>query len=287
MLKIYYNEKDNSDTAIKLTIKEDYCKVEITSDDGRRSGADVIENMLPYNSYALVDNTNGSTKIYRRVTRSDYQWLDLNRLGVAMKMDFADIVQLYGTYSLIQADTGVMADDEKDIIVRLFTVDKDKIEIDADQEYELLAFNSDDLALGSHPRRSLWDSYSLTADWTEYKANDKGYFTDDTDAEHIIPAAESIAFTITKYKGDFSSGEKLERDYDDEEVLVDCSAGCANNRRVRLENGVGHFVLYTLGYTGPIKIKLGRKWYEVWNEYNLVIGGENNGASYNLYGEQM
>ena len=54
---------------------------------------------------------------------------------------------------------------------------------------------------------------------------------------------------------------------------MDCSVGCIDNRRVRLENGVGKFRLFTFGYTGPVKIKLGRKWYEVWNDYSLIIGG--------------
>ena len=42
--------------------------------------------------------------------------------------------------------------------------------------------------------------------------------------------------------------------------------------RVRLGHGVARVRFYPLGYTGEIKIKLGRKWYEVWNEYNLILG---------------
>jgi hypothetical protein len=59
---------------------------------------------------------------------------------------------------------------------------------------------------------------------------------------------------------------------DDEEVFVESSAGLVNNRRVRLVNGTGSFRLYPFGYEGPVKIKLGRKWYEVWNDYLVFVG---------------
>jgi len=45
-----------------------------------------------------------------------------------------------------------------------------------------------------------------------------------------------------------------------------------NNRRVRLVKGRGNFRLYSFGYEGPVKIKLGRKWYEVWNDYLVFVG---------------
>jgi hypothetical protein len=64
----------------------------------------------------------------------------------------------------------------------------------------------------------------------------------------------------------------LTRDIDDEEVFVEASAGLVNNRRVRLVKGTGTFRLYPFGYEGPVKIKLGRKWYEVWNDYLVFVG---------------
>lgn len=285
MLKIYYNTKSNADIAIKLEIKGSYCRAEVKqyedvdNDDAQNTekvisqGADVIENMLPYNSYVMTAKK-GKVKIYRQISSSAFKWLDLNRLGVAIKMDFANIGQLYGTRDIIQVDTGIMVGEVKDVVVRLFEVNIDKLEVDADQEYELLPFNSDDLVLGDHPRMSLWDSYSLSACGHEFKANRKGFPVEGDFEEALTSESGSdyIEFTIQKYKGNFT--EKLTRDIDDEEVMVECSAGLCNNRRVRLQNGKGCFRVYPFGHTGAIKIKLGRKWYEVWNDYGLRLGGE-------------
>lgn len=275
MLKIYYNEKSDADMAVHLTVQGSYIKAEITDKSNGAAGTDILENMLPYNSYALVRRS-GEVKNYRKMNASDFKWLDLNRLGVATKLDFAQLTYLYSDGDIIQADTGILADEEKDIIIRIFVCDPEQITIDADQEYTMEPFNSDDLVLGSHPRMTLWDSYSLSANGHEFKANRKGFPVDgDFEEElHCEEGKDYIDFTITKYKGDFSSGEKLERDIDDEDVLVDASAGVLNCRRVWLENGVGHFRLYPMGYEGLVKIKLGRKWYEVWNDYLLTIGGE-------------
>ena len=103
----------------------------------------------------------------------------------------------------------------------------------------------------------------------------RGYTVDGDFTEPLVlPAGQDyFDFTVTKYKSNFTGKEKLARDIDDEEVLVESSAGLVNNRRVRLQNGTGSFRLYPFGHEGLVKIKLGRKWYEVWNEYLLTIGG--------------
>lgn len=275
MLKIYYNEKSNVDMDIHLTIQGTYIKAEVTDMTNGATGVDILENMLPYNSYTLVRRS-GKVKNYRKMNATDFRWLDLNRLGVSVKMDFAQLIHLYSEGDIIQVDTGMLADEERDMVIRFFVCDPKQLTIDADQEYVLETFNSDDLVLGSHPRMTLWDSYSLSANGHEFKANRKGFpIEGDFEEElHCEEGKDYIDFTITKYKGDFSSGEKLTRDIDDEDVFVEVSAGVSNCRRVWLENGVGHFRLYPLGYEGLIKIKLGRKWYEVWNDYLLSIGGK-------------
>lgn len=158
--------------------------------------------------------------------------------------------------------------------MRMFNGQKENLTIDTDQEYELLPFHTSDLILGDHPRMKLWDSYSLSAGGRELMANRKGYLIDGDPEEPFVPEGgkDYIDFTIQKYKGDFSTKEKLIRDMDDEEVFVESSAGLVNNRRVRLVNGTGSFRLYPFGYEGPVKIKLGRKWYEVWNDYLVFVG---------------
>ena len=82
---------------------------------------------------------------------------------------------------------------------------------------------------------------------------------------------EGLGYWVQNY-GNFE-GEELTRDIDDDDVTIDSSCGVINNRRVQLENGRGNFRLYPMGHTGIFKLKLGRKWYEVWNEYNLILEG--------------
>lgn len=279
MLKIYYNEESNADHVVHLTLSGDFCKVECSSAVDGRAGSDVIENLRPYSSYALTES-NGTVKIFRQPMQSDYRFLDLNRLGVSIRVDFAILTQLYGNHTILSVDTGILADSERDIVVRLFSGRKENFTIESDQEYELLPFSTSDLILGDHPRMKLWDSYSLSAGGRELMANRKGYLIDGDPEEPFVPeeGKEYIDFTIQKYKGDFSTKEKLTRDIGDEEVFVDSSAGLVNNRRIKLDHGTGSFRLYPFGVEGPVKIKLGRKWYEVWNDYFVFIGkGEKNG----------
>ena len=213
-------------------------------------------------------------KLFRRPMDSDYRFLDLNRLGVSVKLDFAVLTQLYGNTTILDIDTGIMAEGQRDIVVRMFNGQKENLTLDTHQEYELLPFNTSDLILGDHPRMKLWDSYSLSAGDRELMANRKGHLIDGDPEEPFTPEGDKdyIDFTIQKYKGDFSTKEKLTRDIDDEEVFVESSAGLVNNRRVRLVKGTGSFRLYPFGYEGPVKIKLGRKWYEVWNDYLVFVG---------------
>ena len=120
----------------------------------------------------------------------------------------------------------------------------------------------------------MWDSYALKIGERILMANRKGM---PQSGDFTIPIAlvkdkDYVEFEIIKYSGNFE-GEELTRDIDDDDVTIDSSCGVINNRRVQLENGRGNFRLYPMGHTGIFKLKLGRKWYEVWNEYNLILEG--------------
>lgn len=132
MLKIYYNEESNADYIIHLTIRGDYCKAECSSNSESRKGTDVIETLHPYNSYVLTEG-NGTVKLFRRPMASDYRFLDLNRLGVSIKLDFAVLTQLYGNTTILDIDTGIMAEGQRDIVVRMFNGQKENLTIDTDQ----------------------------------------------------------------------------------------------------------------------------------------------------------
>jgi hypothetical protein len=274
MINVLYNTDfgvTRDSGSVKITINGLYLKAEVTDKDGNVEGFDAIQAMRSYNSYTLVHYT-GSVKVFRKVTKSEYRFLDLNRLGVANRLDFQKICQLYGDWDVLQVDTGLITPTSKDIVVRVFSVHKDNIKVEADCDYTIGEFSSKALEYGDHPRFNLWDSYALQVVGRELKANRKGTVIDG-DFATPLPALDGPAYMeigIKKYKGNFE--EALTRDEDTEEVMIHSSAGLLNATRVRLKNGAAKVRFYPLGYTGEVKIKLGRKWYEVWNEYNLILG---------------
>ena len=268
MIRIFYNNTNTSSKEkLKLTFANTYMRAEVEADD--KKGFDIVKRMSEYNSYAFVD-TKGKVKIYRHVYESDYKFLNLNRLGMASKMEFDDMAQLYGTRTVLLVDTGVFSDSVRDINVYLFRMGNlENIEVSADQEYEFIPFETEDYNLNDPKRFELWDGYSLSANGSEMICNHRGEVVMGDTETPIASINGVIDFTITNYKGGYA--EKLSRDIDCEEVFIETSAGLADTRRVRLVNGVGKFRLITFGYEGFIKIKLGRKWFSGWNDYALNI----------------
>lgn len=274
MIKIYYNADKTkvSPYSVTFDISGEYLKAEVVDILSNSSlGYDIIKTMTPYNSYGLVGHKDGIVKVYRRTLKSDFRFLDYCKLGMSNKMDFELITQLYGEMTLLQVDTGIIADTKKDIVIMCYGIsDPNNIQIETEDEYTVEAYDFSQTQFKNPNRFDLWDSYSLTIDSREVKANCRGEIQDG-DFETLLKADKdgAITFTIQKYKGNFES--KLTRDIDNEEVFVDCSAGLIDNRRVRLVNGVGTFRLLTFGYKGYIKLKLGRKWYRIWNDYALNV----------------
>lgn len=277
MLSVLYNSDSvatRDDGAVKITIKGMYLKAEVMDKNGTVEGFDVIKALRSYSSYTLVHRS-GFVKVFRKISKSDYKFLDLNRLGVAIRMDFQNICQLYGDYDVLQVDTGLITPTSRDIIIRVFEVHKDNILVDADSDYTFSDFSTAALEFGDHPRFNLWDSYALVVNGRELKANRKGtVYEGDFSTPIVCPEdQEYMELEIRKYKGNFdTTAGPLTRAEDCEGVMIHASAGLLNATRVRLDHGVARVRFYPLGYTGEIKIKLGRKWYEVWNEYNLIVG---------------
>lgn len=277
MLKVLYNEDSKvtrDDGALKIELKGMYCRAEVTDSTGTVTGFDVIKALRSYSSYTLVHRS-GFVKVFRKISQSDYKFLDLNRLGVAIRMDFQNICQMYGDYDVMQLDTGIITPTTRDIIIRVFNIHKDNILVNADETFDFTSFSANALEFGDHPRFNLWDSYALVVNGRELKANRKGTVYDgDFSTPIVCPEGKDyMELEIRKYKGNFdTTAGPLTRAEDCEGMMVHASAGLLNATRVRLDHGVARVRFYPLGYTGEIKIKLGRKWYEVWNEYNLILG---------------
>lgn len=280
MLTIYYNENTGNKTfegTLKIELRNNKltCHYKVDNEEENKPANaidyDVIEKMAPYNSYALVKRGNYfPIKVGRMMELSTCQWLNLNRLGVAIKEDFGRIPLLYDYSVIAQVDTGMVAESYSDVVINVVGCAKDDIEVNSDLLYELKDVSTLE---GKYPRETLWDNYALAVNGREYKANRWG---DILQGDNTLPLVcedgkDYIDFTITKYKGYFTD-ERLERAIDDEDVLIETSAGLCNPIRVKLQNGVGSFRLYPFSYDGPVKIKLGRKWYTVWNDYSFTLG---------------
>lgn len=271
MLKVLFNEI--SDANIKLSVNLSGSFLSITAEEAHLSGADSIESMASYNSYIFARAPGSKVKNFRTISQSDHKFLNMNRLGVAIKMDYADMTQLFSKADILQVDTGLISENERDIIIRVFEGKKENFTIQADMDVEYGTFNSANLPTESHPRTELWDSYSILINGEEYQADRKGnIFKGKPGVPLTIPAGKDyIEIEIQKQKGRFRG--PLTRDVDNEEVLIESSVGLLNARRITLHKGYGRVRLYPFGYEGSFKLKLGRKWYEVWNEYNLILGG--------------
>ena len=128
MLKIYFNEKSDSEHKLKIIIKDLCVAAEVIAKYPAGYGKDAIETLRPYNSYTLVSSS-GKVKNYRKMSKSDFKFLDLNRLGVSVKLDFAELLQLYGTADILQLDTGIIGGTERDITIRVFEGKKENTEI--------------------------------------------------------------------------------------------------------------------------------------------------------------
>lgn len=274
MLKILFN-KDSTDTHLKynMDLLGTFLSLRCENTDPAylASGRDGVEVLDSYTSYVFVNNPNSIVKNFRVPTKSAYKFLNMNRLGVSIRMDYSDMAQLFSNGdTMCQIDTGIISSTEKDIIIRFFVGTKANFNIQTDMDVEYGEFSSADLPSQSHPRATLWDSYSLKIDDIEYKADRYGNGVQGTFQTPISYKNVPIELTIQKYKGNFSA-TKLTRDIDCEDVLIDCSCGVLDTKRVSLNKGTAKVHLYPFDYSGKVKIKLGRKWYEVWNEYNLIL----------------
>lgn len=271
MLKILFNEISNSTTKATIQLAGTFLSIQASCSYGDLKGFDTIESLQSYNSYIFARCPNSKVKNFRTISHSDYKFLNMNRLGTSIKMDYTDMIQLYSEADILQIDTGIVAPAERDIIIRVFEGKKENFTIDSDIPYELGTFDSSKLSTQNHPRVDLWDSYAVKIDGKEYQANKAGFIkAGDFSKPIFVKDKEYIDIEIQKYKGNFVS--PLDRDIDNEDVLLESTVGLLNARRVKLVKGKASVRLYPFGYKGAFKLKLGRKWYEVWNEYNLILG---------------
>lgn len=231
------------------------------------SGMVTIQDIQPYHSYAIVLNIDGTSKNFRQTYKSDFKVLDLNRLGSAIKMDFGEIALLYSSLQIAQIDTGVWSDDTRDMIITMLHGTYNCLVTPAGFYVE--SFDSTQDSKTKNVRTDLWDGYSITINGVEQYRDRHNKIFINGDNHVDITDKEYINVHIQKYHGEAVS--KLNRDCDNEEVFIDCSCGIVDTKRVKLVKGEGDFKIFPFGFTGEVVLKLGRKFYDTWNDYKLIF----------------
>lgn len=231
------------------------------------SGMITIQDIQPYHSYAIVIDIGGKSKNFRQTYYSDFKVLDLNRLGSSIKMDFGEIALLYSPLQVAQIDTGVWSGDTHDMVITMLHGAYNSITVPDDFVVE--SYDSTQDSKTKNIRTDLWDGYSITINGIEqYRdRHDKVFIDGDNHVD--ITNKEYINVHIQKYHGE--AKEKLNRECDNEEVFIDCSCGVVDTKRVKLHNGEGDFKIFPFGFTGEVALKLGRKFYDTWNDYTLIF----------------
>ena len=271
MLTIYNsNKKYENDFIIDVQIIKDMLEIKLSN----KKDIELKEyNPIPvnvklesYTTYALVS---GDTYIQdnKNLKLNNCMIVSLSRLGTAIKEDFGILLKHFNYAMIMQIDTGIISDTEKDIVFTPICINNDDIHINSDIKYK---FDDDTNKPARYPRMWLWDNYSLTIDNKEYKSDRWGNIIDNNKDNKIQSNSDYIEFTIKKYKGYFTN-KSLKRDIDNEEIFIETSAGLCNPRRINLVNGEAKFKVYPFNYKGRLKVKIGSKWYSPWNDYEFEL----------------
>jgi hypothetical protein len=193
------------------------------------------------------------------------------RLGYGPRESFMGIADFWSHNPLGQVDTGLYTDQEKDIVITVFGGWNPDSIVNSSIPYEVRTPLPADTfhSHKSNARWTLWDRYAVGINGLEYWADQNG-IRKDTNAETIaIPTKECLEFNLQKYTSDWST--KLERPVDCNELTLETTCGLLRTTRVPLVEGKAKFHLYPFGHLGEFKIKVGWRWYPVWDEYKFTL----------------
>jgi len=276
MLKIWHNPENNNPinslwvdlqgSVLSITVGER----KLDDETGEAVGEPIIGSpksvtLKPYSSYLLIKSEGLADKVNGVIQYTDCRFVEVPKLTMSSRSKYfeAEGLFLHGK-NLVQIDTGIIAEDLREIAIRINCAPISSVDISADMQYELAEYGKNIIPF---PRLELWDRYALVLDGVEYMADQDGN-TIGNPISTVRFDGEYIDIGIQKYEADFS--EQRNEDYDNEEVFIEVTSGFANTTRVKLINGVGSFRWYPFGYRGEFKIKLGRKFYPGWCEYSLT-----------------
>lgn len=232
-----------------------------------------LVNLESYRSYGLMFGNFTRRTEENTVAQGNIKLVDYCRLGIASRETFLNIPDYWIHRPIGQFDTGLLDGVNSKMAFTIFGKLNDACVIDSDVPLELdteLPHNTFE-PHGSMPRFRLWDRYAIIIDRTELKAIQNGrYINRGPDEYQVnIPAKDILEIDIQKYTADFS--EKLNRQIDSHEIVIESTCGVLRSTRIDLVHGNGKAYLHTFGHLGRFKLKIGLRWYPVWCEYNLNL----------------
>lgn len=274
MIKIYCNKECvNPNIKAHVVIKNNQVSVDVYHRESEEAEEFIREShaveIKSYSNYQLNKLMAGNFHVKRehKAYQQSVKFFAIQRFALASRSDYLDYHDLLPGRPLLQVDTGLVAGAVKDMAMKVIAIERENLEIESDIPWEMSDYTRETQI---NPRFTLWDRYAVKINEVEYQADHHGNLLSPQNNMVDIGGREYLDIEIAKYSNGFA--KPLERAEDAEEVLLECSAGLINARRVYLENGKAVFRLYPFGYQGKFKLKLGWRWYPTWCEYNLVMG---------------
>lgn len=200
--------------------------------------------------------------------RSKIKIVPTNQITMGSRMKYEEVENRYGGMVLMQIDTNTVSGSVIEMQIQLYRLQKTNVNfyLRPKMTTEYVDLNMDEVFSKGSKRHKLWDTYSITVDGNEYKASEWNH---NVLGVVNMKQREYVDVYIQKYSNDFENA--LERDADNEDVFIECTAGIANCQRVKLVNGKAKFRWYNLGYEGEFKIKLGWRWYSGVADVKLMV----------------
>lgn len=285
MITLYdYNIQHNLDLHIKLSLENTTLKIYLTINKLLQNGeSDVLTGdaqleLKSYRSYSIRIFNMFTGKANDPVSvRADniITIAEADRICMPSRMPYNFVNLFYGSSLGFQISTGIINNDIIDFNIASWSVPLNKFDITELGDITI-APGSEGRDEDSHPRWMIWDNYALNLDYNEnvespiyHKFDHNGIVLENPNMEINVLDKEYITMSIQKYDTSFTT--PLVRDIDNEVCLVEVTGGIINTQRVYLKNGFGTFRYYPLGYRGPIKLKVGWRWYPVLNEYPILV----------------
>ena len=277
-IKVYHNKTTFPYLAnIKIYDNKFYVTIKAPSStvEGKYTtlGTDIIPISEHFSYTVIMRNGDAMYKIRdakNNVVQSKIKITPTNKIMMGSRMKYDELENRYDGVALLQIDTNTFNGSVQEMQVVLFRVSKDNLtfEVPTSMQSEYIEFNPNEIFTKGAKRHYLWDTYAIVINGKEYKFDEQGKNLL-ADIPEIKNTSDYIDIQVVKYSNNFT--KKLEREEDNDNLVIEESSGLANTHRLNLINGKGSFRWYNFGYTGELRIKIGWRWYSGVNDYHIKV----------------